>query len=507
MATNPTRAIQALIVVFLLSELCLTYYQHHHGHHSHRGHHHPPPPKKNLPEYYSLLGVPLRSDIKVVKRAFKKMAIKFHPDKAPTGKREEYQKKYTGFSDAYNILSDPEKKQMYDAYGHDGLEELNMREQQKAQHEARKEAHQDRMSKTMFQGTEIFMINEETINRFLRRIGVWLVLFYRDSDKESWDYREPFVELASKFTDIFTVGVVNCNEEENICDEYSGFTTPIVKVFTHDYNHKGTNYGGLPQVPSLAGFAVGFLEDHVRIITNDNFDGFLAENHKLPKLFLYTNKKATPPILKVLSREFKSNLAIGVIKNDQALIRRLPKQLTPPVIFSIGSEISDLVVYEGPFRKAQMSSFIREKITEYTERASSSSVEIRTVRDLTTSLCSSISKKTCLISIFSDEEEELIKSSSSELAELVKSDPIIVLTISKGLIDLTKLRLKKEEPLDNVSSILINPSKKKLHLIKGQFNSVKLRNTVDLALSGGISYARFEGNIEDAILEEDSTDL
>eukprot|EP01132_Coremiostelium_polycephalum_P006843 gene6843-8487_t len=69
-------------------------------------------------DYYELLGISRDSSPSDIKRAYRKLALKYHPDKNP-GK--EAQDKYSELSGAYEILSDPEKRRIYDQYGEEGL--------------------------------------------------------------------------------------------------------------------------------------------------------------------------------------------------------------------------------------------------------------------------------------------------------------------------------------------------------------------------------------------------
>lgn len=75
-------------------------------------------------EYYDLLEIPQNADIDMIKKAYRKMAIKYHPDKNPNNKQAEETFKKIG--EAYEILSDPEKRKIYDNYGKDGLSNNNM---------------------------------------------------------------------------------------------------------------------------------------------------------------------------------------------------------------------------------------------------------------------------------------------------------------------------------------------------------------------------------------------
>jgi DnaJ-class molecular chaperone len=70
--------------------------------------------------YYEILGLEQSADESEIKKAYRKMAVKWHPDKNPDNK-EEAEKQFKKIGEAYEVLSDPEKKQMYDQYGEDGL--------------------------------------------------------------------------------------------------------------------------------------------------------------------------------------------------------------------------------------------------------------------------------------------------------------------------------------------------------------------------------------------------
>ncbi len=70
-------------------------------------------------DYYEVLGVSKNADSKEIKKAYRKMAIKFHPDKNPDDKGAE--DKFKEAAEAYEVLSHAEKKQRYDQFGHAGM--------------------------------------------------------------------------------------------------------------------------------------------------------------------------------------------------------------------------------------------------------------------------------------------------------------------------------------------------------------------------------------------------
>ena len=70
-------------------------------------------------DYYEVLGVERNAAEADIKKAYRQMALKFHPDKNPGNKEAE--EKFKEAASAYEVLSDKEKRQRYDQYGHQGV--------------------------------------------------------------------------------------------------------------------------------------------------------------------------------------------------------------------------------------------------------------------------------------------------------------------------------------------------------------------------------------------------
>lgn len=71
-------------------------------------------------DYYEILGVNKSATNTEIKKAYRKLALKWHPDKNPE-RKEEAEKKFKEISEAYEVLSDKEKRDVYDRYGKEGL--------------------------------------------------------------------------------------------------------------------------------------------------------------------------------------------------------------------------------------------------------------------------------------------------------------------------------------------------------------------------------------------------
>ena len=70
-------------------------------------------------DYYEVLGVQRGASADEIKKAYRKAAIQYHPDKNPGDKEAE--EKFKEAAEAYDVLSNPDKKARYDQFGHEGM--------------------------------------------------------------------------------------------------------------------------------------------------------------------------------------------------------------------------------------------------------------------------------------------------------------------------------------------------------------------------------------------------
>lgn len=74
-------------------------------------------------DYYEILNVPKGATVEEIKKAYRTMALKFHPDRVPAEQKKAAEEKFKEISEAYAVLSDQQKRQLYDQYGHAGIDQ------------------------------------------------------------------------------------------------------------------------------------------------------------------------------------------------------------------------------------------------------------------------------------------------------------------------------------------------------------------------------------------------
>ena len=73
-------------------------------------------------DYYEVLGINRNASADEIKKAYRNLALKYHPDRVSADKKKEAEEKFKEISEAYEVLTDPKKKETYDQYGHAGVD-------------------------------------------------------------------------------------------------------------------------------------------------------------------------------------------------------------------------------------------------------------------------------------------------------------------------------------------------------------------------------------------------
>ena len=119
-------------------------------------------------DYYEVLGVDKNASEDDIKKAFKKAAMKYHPDRfanATDAEKKDAEEKFKEINEAYQVLSDAQKKQQYDQFGHAAFEQGG---------EVLMASMQEDLTSEI--SLEIFLVEEEVALEVLKDLVVSVVL-------------------------------------------------------------------------------------------------------------------------------------------------------------------------------------------------------------------------------------------------------------------------------------------------------------------------------------------
>lgn len=283
--------------------------------------------------YYKILNLEPGANISQVKRAFKVLMLKYHPDKVENN--DENKRIFLEISKAYEILGDPEKKAIYDNEGIKGLSKNNNLFKNKNEEDldeiyenffkSGQNNINDDEDEGYFTNSEVIRLDMNNINSHLKkRAHTWIILIYNTNieniEKLVFEWRK----LASYSSGIFKVGYTSCRDSNAICTKYNVNKYKIL-VFKEKYESfsefqeydntiEDLNYKDIFQ------FASNDELSYVKIINKANFSNFFNEmnfNENKSKILkrkvlLLTTKSYIPILYKRLSKNYSSLFDFGI---------------------------------------------------------------------------------------------------------------------------------------------------------------------------------------------------
>lgn len=360
-------------------------------------------------DFYKTLGVPRSASQQQIKKAYRKLSMKWHPDKNQDNK-EKAQKKFIEISHAYEVLSDPEKKAKYDRHGEAGLNEGGGHQgggggfQGQDPFEMFRSffggggggggrtqfsfgsggggfhfgggfphgqgpgpGHRpQRGNKLLFQDVpdvqELSSKNwkAEVEEEGLRRNVV--ILFYESNLQEVEELREAMTEFARKLAKagLVSAKVLNCGRFDGLCQKQGIKKLPEVVYYGPEGEQPNRHPPGGINYHSLSTWFNKAMANYVKaLVSEKDVRRWLVADDQVPHVVFFTDKKSTPPLLKTLSIEFKGRAALGVVLlGSEDLAQKMGAERRPALVYVQDEASLSGETFDREFKKEALARFL-----------------------------------------------------------------------------------------------------------------------------------------------------
>lgn len=150
--------------------------------------------------------------------------------------------------------------------------------------------------------------------------STWLVKFYAPWCGHCKSSAPAFTTASKKLDGVAKVGVVNCDDEKDVCSKYGVKGFPSIKVFKGFGKAARTpeDYNGDRGAKALITHAKYVTPSDIARVKESGLDAFYRDERTLPHVLLFTDKAKTSPLYKGLSAEFRGRAAFGEVRKGDA---------------------------------------------------------------------------------------------------------------------------------------------------------------------------------------------
>ncbi|XP_077304256.1 dnaJ homolog subfamily C member 10 [Lithobates pipiens] len=213
-------------------------------------------------DYYSLLGVSRASSNREIRQAFKKLALKLHPDKNKND--PDAHDKFLKINRAYEVLKDEDLRKKYDKYGEKGLED---QQQQGGRYES---WHYYRYDFGIYDDDpEVITLDRGEFDGAINSGELWFINFYSPRCSHCHDLAPTWREFAKEMDGLIRVGAVNCGDDRMLCRSRGINSYPSLYIFKAGMSP--VKYFGDRVKDNLVNFAMNYVSSSVTELWAGNF--------------------------------------------------------------------------------------------------------------------------------------------------------------------------------------------------------------------------------------------
>lgn len=364
-------------------------------------------------DYYKILGIRRDASHKEIKDAYRKLSLKWHPDKNPNNK-EEAEKKFMDISKAYEVLSDDDKRRKYDQFGeegvfgnnnnmggHPGMNPFHIFEQFFGGGFGGGGSQNVHFSFNGGNGQQFFFQNDgggfggprgrprkvrphsdlydensgvEAIDErmYKERVqpqsqsygsdnngDVWVIEFYSPSCPHCREFSKKYIKLAKLYKDMIHIGAVDCGAERHLCSSLGVSGVPHIELVAGGRRIK---YEGERTVANLDKWVAKHIPaNDVRALTSETLEKYTVETLSRPRVVLFTDRAAPGALFKALAIRFRGRVAFATVDSNREseLMKMFGVQKVPALfVVTSGNNFDQRQHYTGVTSFAVLSDFL-----------------------------------------------------------------------------------------------------------------------------------------------------
>ncbi|XP_006864122.1 PREDICTED: dnaJ homolog subfamily C member 10 [Chrysochloris asiatica] len=212
-------------------------------------------------DFYSLLGVSKTASSREIRQAFKKLALKLHPDKNPNNPNAHAD--FLKINRAYEVLKDEDLRKKYDKYGEKGLED----NQGGGRYESWNYYHYD--FGIYDDDPEIITLDRREFDAAVNSGELWFVNFYSPGCSHCHDLAPTWRDFAKEVDGLLRIGAVNCGDDRMLCQMKGVNSYPSLFIFRSGM--AAVKYHGDRSKEDLVRFAMQHVRSTVTELWTGNF--------------------------------------------------------------------------------------------------------------------------------------------------------------------------------------------------------------------------------------------
>ncbi|KAI2788993.1 putative disulfide-isomerase [Penicillium oxalicum] len=211
----------------------------------------------------------------------------------------------------------------------------------------------------------VLQLNQKTYGSLIADSNYTSVVeFYAPWCGHCQNLKPAYEKAAQNLKGLAKVAAVNCDEDENkpFCGQMGVKGFPTIKIVTPSKKPgkpRVEDYQGARSAKGIVEAVVDRIPNHVKRVTDKDFDQWLEQNGERPKAILFTEKGTTTPLIRALAIDFLGAVDVAQIRNkESASVQKFGVTKFPTLVVIPDSE-SEPKVYEGELKKQPIADFLK----------------------------------------------------------------------------------------------------------------------------------------------------